>query len=220
MTFKQINTILDLPTIEEIVKYNINEYGKYNLQYDGLGHCHIIDYIRKLVNNINNKQNFINLFLIESINRLNQNINYYNILIKFLSNNIITSNISNIPNKMLFTNTCTILHYKINNNLYNLYNFVDNNLINEFNTILLNCLLPIYYIIPNSHYIHLDAVFYETKIIKLYLFKYNPDLPINIDLNELKILNNELKIQNNILNIQNNELKKILELIIIVVLLY
>ena len=198
MKYKQIITILDLPTLDNIIE-QVSEFKNYN---NDTHYYLIIDYINKiLIKYIKNKQDFINLYLNESIN-----IVCYNLLIQISH----YYQFNEINNNILFTNTCEILYYKINNNIYNLYNFVENNLINEFNTILLTYLLTIYYF-PNCKYSDFNndwkKYFIDNYLIKLYLFKYNQDLPINIELNKLIIQINNLNIQINDLNIQINKFK-------------
>jgi len=166
----------------------------------------VLNYIKiQLVNKIDNKQEFIHSLL----NSLETNINYYNIVIKLLSYPDIFNiqskiqGFSNISNNILFMTFYKILCYKINNNLYNLYNFVDNNLLDNFNIELLNCLLLIYYLCnPN------DNDFLNKKcginnwinncsneFLKLFLFKYNTELPLKKELNELKLTIKELKLE-------------------------
>ena len=132
-----------------------------------------------MINEINNKKDLIKLLLDKSVNRFNQNINYYNIIINNLqdieNNPIYVGLLNKISKEILFTNTCTILYYKINNNIYNLYKFVENNLIDKFNTILLSCLLTLYYI-PNIINNETITIFYEDiNLINLYLFKYTQE---------------------------------------------
>jgi hypothetical protein len=190
MEFKLINTIYDLPTFDEINKWSHTEYEvkyrpRYNVYDPTLELNNILDYINtKIVNEINNKKDVIKLLLDKSVNRFNQNINYYNIIINNLQDIEDTPQYGGLFNiisrKILFTNTCTILYYKINNNLYNLYNFVEDNLIDKFNTILLSCLLSLYYL----HDITMDNInihhcVFQVNFKNLYLFKYTHELQNN-----------------------------------------
>ena len=195
-------TIQDLPTwntIHDDIEIELKNPNIYGQNFYSL----FIKYINKLENKINNKKKFIYLFLSASINSRDKLTNYYNKFIVFLRNSNINNQINNISYKMLFTNTCQILHYKINKNIYNLYNFVDNNLINDFNIELLNCLLLIYYLYDDEHnYCRIDinspceySKIVSCNFFKLFTFNYNIELPINKELNELKIQINELKLQ-------------------------
>lgn len=185
MELKTINTISDLPNYDEINKWSRNEFEvihriRYNADDPILVLNTIIGFINtKIVNKINSKKDFIKLLLDKSINRLNHNINYYNVIINNLQDIEDNYGVSfnKISRKILFTNTCTILYYKINNNLYNLYNFVENNLIDKFNTILLSCLLSLYYLfdkITNDSNLCYNTTFYE-NFKNLYLFKYTQE---------------------------------------------
>jgi len=199
MEFKLINTISDLPTFDEIEKRVYNEY-KYGFDiYEKRG-VNVDTFRNKqrsifintiMINEINNKKDLIKLLLDKSVNRFNQNINYYNIIINNLqdieNNPIYVGLLNKISKEILFTNTCTILYYKINNNIYNLYKFVENNLIDKFNTILLSCLLTLYYI-PNIINNETITIFYEDiNLINLYLFKYTQESQNN-DLDNLNCL--------------------------------
>ena len=175
--------------------------------------------------NAKSKQEFIHSFLSLSMtHRVNhQKLNYYNIFIKYLSYSHLSNQICSISEKILFTNTCQILHYKINNNLYNLYNFVSIDLVNDFNIQLVKCLLIIYYLYydyllnPHSNEINQYEVneneryqylgFASNEFLKLFLFPLNPELPINLELSELKIQINELHTYCNESKLQINELK-------------
>jgi len=188
MELKTINTISDLPTYDEINKLNRNENNLTLVLNTIIGFINT-----KIVNKINSKKDFIKLLLDKSINRFNYNINYYNVIINNLQdiedNPYYGVSFNKISRKILFTNTCTILYYKINNNIYNLYNFVENNLIDKFNTILLSCLLSLYYLfdkITNDSNLCYNTTFYE-NFKNLYLFKYTQESQ-NTELDNLNCL--------------------------------
>ena len=174
---ESINTISDLPTNDEISKW-VSVKFKHTRGIT-LNNSITVTYINtEIVNKINNKKDFIKLLLDKSVNRFNQNINYYNVIINYLQDIEDRCNLSKISNKILFTNTCIILYYKINNNIYNLYKFVENHLIDKFNTILLSCLLAIYYLHDmrnNETIIKYD--FNDEDIFRnLCLFKYSQEV--------------------------------------------
>jgi len=118
-----IFTIKDLPTWKAIQEEALL---KAPVRYceaiiPGIAFSIIINLENKI--NAESKQEFIHSFVSLSItHRANhKKLNYYNIFIKYLSYNHLSERICGISDKILFTNTCQILHYKINNNLYNLY---------------------------------------------------------------------------------------------------
>ena len=179
--------------------------------------------ITNLGDKIINKEEFIHSFLNLSIDIKHKKLNYYNIFIKFLSYRHLENSISNISHKILFTNTCQILHYKINNNLHNLYNFISIDLVNDFNIQLVKCLLIIYYLYydflldsnsneitqyevnKNERYQYLGVALNE--FLKLFLFNYDPELLIKLELSKLKIQNNELLVCHAANELQIKELK-------------
>jgi hypothetical protein len=183
-----------LPSYEEVLnqcKYIRSEWSA-NMIDTNLTYLSIEFITTKLIYSINNKKDFINLFLNKSINCRKKNINYLNILIKFLSNHEINERVLNIINDQLkLTNTCTIFNFKLENDLYNLYNFVPTNLINEFNMKLLNSLLLIYYY--DGVYDGLETQYFTIfeHFLYLYLIPYNLDFPFNI--NSLEFIKSESK---------------------------
>jgi hypothetical protein len=217
-----ISTIRDLPTWKDIKKEALLQ-AQSAYKCNGFGYPSVTtpEFAFRIITNLGdkiiNKQEFIHLLLSLSINIKHKKLNYYNIFIKYLSLILIDS-ICSISNKILFTNTCQILHYKINNNLYNLYNFVSMNLVNDFNIQLVKCLLIIYYLYydflldsnsneitpyeanENERYQYLGGA--SNEFLKLFLFKYDIELPINLELSELKMQNNELKLQINELKLE------------------
>lgn len=204
--------ISNLPTLKDIMEI-VNQMEPTH-QYVSIFHSiSVFKYIITIVTKISNKREFIHSFLnIKNV----QNKSYYDIFINYLSYDFNPS-LTGISKTMLFTNTCQIFHYKIDNNIYNLYDFVENILIDDFNTKLLRCLLLIYYLYddfihgPNIHIN--DSNNYSGSVSnefsKLFLFKFNSELPINSELNELKIQINELKLElyelSNKLIIQNKD---------------
>ena len=186
MEFKSINAISDLLTFDELkekvhneYKNSYDHYKRHHLNIDTYWNIQIPNFISTImVNEINNKKDVIKLLLDKSVNRFNQNINYYNIIINNLQNiqNLQLYSVRNkICSKILFTNTCTILYYKINNNIYNLYKFVENNLIDKFNTILLSCLLKLYYVLDITNNETITIFYEDSNLIDLYLFKYTQE---------------------------------------------
>ena len=186
MDFKSINTLSDLLTFDELEEKVYNEYEdsfdyliRRNRNVDTCFNTQLPIFISTImVNEINNKKDVIKLLLDKSVNRFNQNINYYNIIINNLQHReeLRTSYVRNkICSKILFTNTCTILYYKINNNIYNLYKFVENNLIDKFNTILLSCLLKLYYVLDITNNKTITIFYEDSNLMDLYLFKYTQE---------------------------------------------
>lgn len=218
-----IFTIRDLPTWKDIQEEALLQ-AESAYKCTGFGYPSVTTpsfafrIITNLGDKIINKREFIHSLLSLSINIKHKKINYYNIFIKYLSYNYLSDSILSISNKILFTNTCKILHYKINNNLYNLHNFVSIDLVNDFNIQLVKCLLIIYYLYydflldsnsneitpyeanDNERYQYLGGA--SNEFLKIFLFKYDLELPINLELSELKIQNNELKLQINELKLE------------------
>jgi len=192
----EVKTISDLSKFDEIIKDiendnkiqisdnkiiddDINEDNTIIKKRQQTPLSTFIQYINNnLVHKINNKKDTIKILLDKSINALNQKINYYNVIIKSLQ--VIdrapyNHDFSNISINILFTNTCNILYYKINNNLYNLYKFVENEFIDDFNILLLSCLLSLYYIDnnDNKNYDYNMNFYFDSNLRNLYLFKYS-----------------------------------------------